>query len=391
VRLTGKNILVAGQVAISLVLLTVAAYVYGIFRDELRQGPGFVADRRLLMSFDPGLAGYTDTQMERFYAQLLDRARATPGVVSATLSYTVPLDSSAVVTIVPEGHPLPPGKENVTVWVNRVDEFYFETLGVPILRGRALTETDTASSPRVAVVNQTLAEHYWPGQDPIGKRFRLTNANGPAVEIVGVARNGKYLYPGEPPTEFVYFPRRQETSRILTLIASSAGPSATLSAPLRDVARNLDPRVPVFDIRTIEDFYQTKVVDIADVSTEIVGAMGLMGLALAMVGLYGLMSNTVNRRVREIGIRMAVGANRGTVLSMILRQAITLAAAGAAAGLVLSAGTARLLRLYPLNHPIEPRLYFSISPVLLGIALLAAYLPARRASRVDPITALRYE
>ena len=119
--------------------------------------------------------------------------------------------------------------------------------------------------------------------------------------------------------------------------------------------------------------------------------MGLMGLALAMVGLYGLMSNTVNRRIREIGIRMAVGANRGTVLSMILRQAMTVAAAGAAAGLVLSAGTARSLRLYPLNHPIEPSLYFSITPVLLGIALLAAYLPAHRASRVDPMTALRYE
>jgi macrolide transport system ATP-binding/permease protein len=390
-RVTGKNILVAGQIAISLVLLTVAAYVYGIFRDELRQGPGFVAERRLLMSFDPGLAGYTDAETERFYAQLLDRARATPGVVSATLSYTLPLGTNAVVSIVPEGHPLPPGKENVTVFVNRVDEFYFETLGVPILRGRALTETDTASSPRVAVVNQTLAQHYWPGQDPIGKRFRLTNASGPAVEIVGVAKNGKYLYPGEPPTEFIYFPRGQEPSRVLTLIASSAGPSATLSAPLREMARSLDPRVPVFDIRTIEDFYQTKVVDIADVSTDIVGAMGLMGLVLAMVGLYGLMSNAVNRRVREIGIRMAVGANRGTVLRLILGQAMVLAAAGAAAGLVLSAGTARLLRLYPLSHPIEPSLYFSITPLLLGIALLAAWLPARRASRVDPMTALRYE
>ncbi|HEY7339120.1 MAG TPA: ABC transporter permease [Bryobacteraceae bacterium] len=390
-RFTGRNVLVAGQVAISLVLLTVAAFVYGIFHDELRHGPGFRTDRALLMSFDPGLAGYSDAQSQRFYEKLFDTARTVPGVLSASLAQTIPLDNQALTGVVPEGHPLPPGQENIMVWVNRVDERYFDTLGIAMLRGRAFLETDTASSPRVAVVNQTFASHYWPGQNPIGKRFRLTNAKGSAIQIVGVAQNGKYLYPGEPPVDFIYLPRSQDPPRGLTLVASSIGPSASLAAPLREAARAVDPRVPVYDVRTIEDFYQAKVIDISDVATNIVGAMGVMGLLLAMVGLYGLMSHAVNRRVREIGIRMAVGADRDSVLRMILRQAMTLAGVGVALGLVLSAGAARLLRLYPLNHVIEPRLYFSITPILLAIALLAAYLPARRASRVDPMAALRYE
>jgi predicted permease len=390
-RLAGRNLLVAAQIAITLVLLTVAAFVYGVFRDELRRGPGFRTDHRLLMTFDPGLAGYSDAETERFFEKLLDRSRSTPGVLSATVTQAIPLDPQAVVSMVGEGRPLPPDKENVVVWANRVDESYFDTLGVPILRGRAFLRTDTASSPRVAIVNQTLAEHYWPGEDPMGKRFRLANANGPPILIVGVARNGEYLYPGEPPAEFVYFPRRQDPRREMTVAAASTGPSASLAAPLREVVRDLDPNLPVYDIRTIEDFYRVKVIDISDVTTNIVGAMGVMGLLLAMVGLYGLMSHAVSRRVREIGIRMAVGADRGSVLRMILKQAMILAAAGAAVGLALSAATARLLRLYPLNHTIEPRLYLSIAPALLVVALLAAYLPARRAARVDPITALRHE
>jgi ABC-type antimicrobial peptide transport system permease subunit len=177
----------------------------------------------------------------------------------------------------------------------------------------------------------------------------------------------------------------------MTLVAASAGPAAALAAPLREAVRDLDANLPVYDIRTIEDFYKTKAIDIGDVTTDIVGAMGITGLLLAMVGLYALMSHSVSRKVREIGIRMAVGADRASVVRMILKQAMILAAAGAAAGLALSAATARLLRLYPLNHTIGPRLYWSITPVLLAIAVLAAYLPARRASRVDPIAALRDE
>jgi hypothetical protein len=191
----------------------VSAFVYGVFRDELQQGPAFRTDHRLLMTFDPGLAGYSDGESDRFFERLLDRARATPGVLSATVAQTIPLDSQTTIAIVPEGRPLPPGKENATVWANRVDESYFDTLGVSIARGRAFLKTDTTASPRVAILNQTLVAHYWPGEDPVGKRFRLASASGPPVQIVGVARNGEYLYPGEPPAEFVYFPRRQDPRR----------------------------------------------------------------------------------------------------------------------------------------------------------------------------------
>jgi predicted permease len=287
---------------------------------------------------------------------------------------------------VPEGDRLPKGTESVSLMGNRVDENYFETAGIALVRGRGFLKTDTENSPRVAVINEALAAHYWPGQDAIGKRFRLEGW----VEIVGISKNTKYLSTLEPPTDFVYVPYRQNPRGHMTLMVESAGDPAALTAPLREVVRGLDSNLPVYDVRTMEEFYDARAVRAYQIIVQAVASMGLMGMALALAGLYGLMAYAVSSRTREIGIRMAIGAGRGEVLRMVLRQGLVLALSGMAVGLLLSAGAARLLRsAFPGNSPLP--VYLLVAPMVLAVTMLAAYFPARRASRVDPMTALRDE
>ena len=212
------------------------------------------------------------------------------------------------------------------------------------------------------------------------------------VEIVGIARSGFYLYFAEPPQDMVYFPFRQVPRGNMVLLAQSAADSASLLAPLRAMVQTLDPSVPAYDAQTIEAFYAARVTSIGTVMTRLIAGMGLMGVSLTMVGLYGLVAYTVSRRTREIGIRVAIGATSGRVLRMILAQGLLPAAAGLIVGLALSAATARgLATLVPVNHRYDPRTFLLVVPLLVLVALLASYVPARRAAKVDPKVALRDE
>jgi predicted permease len=275
---------------------------------------------------------------------------------------------------------------------SRVDEDFFETMGVPIVRGRGFLPTDTASSPRVAVINEEIAQHYWPGQDSIGKRFRMDDRNGAWVEIVGVTRTSKYVWIAEPPTEYLYLPYRQHPRAQMNLLVQSMGDPAAMARPLREVVRGLDSNQPIYNVRTMQEVYEMRAVRTLNVLLEAVGAMGLMGMVMALVGLYGLMAYAVSRRTREIGIRMAIGAGSASVLRMVLRQGLTLALCGLGAGLVLSSASYRLLQgIIPGTNQADFLMNSLTAPVLLGVIMLAAYVPARRASRVDPKIALRYE
>jgi putative ABC transport system permease protein len=275
---------------------------------------------------------------------------------------------------------------------SRVDENFFDTMGVPILRGRGFLATDTASAPRVAVINEVAAQHYWPGQDPIGKRFRLDDRSGPWVEIVGVARTSKYGGIAESPVEFYYLPYRQLPRPNMTLLVQSIGDAAAMTEPLREVVRGLDSNQPVYNVRTMQDVYEIRGMKPLNVILEAVGSMGLMGMIMALVGLYGLMAYSVSRRTREIGIRMAIGAASASVLRMVLRQGLVLALYGLVAGVVLSYGSYRLLQGIISNmNRANFLMSLLMAPVLLAVIMLAAYIPARRASRVDPTVALRYE
>jgi hypothetical protein len=231
----------------------------------------------------------------------------------------------------------------------------------------------------VAVLNEIAAQHYWPGQDPIGKRFRLDDRNGPWVEIVGVARTSKYGGLAESPAEFFYLPYRQLPRPNMTLLVQSIGDAAGMAGTLREVLRGLDSNQPVYNIRTMQDVYEVRGVRPLNVIIEAVGAMGLMGMIMALVGLYGLMAYAVSRRTREIGIRMAIGAGSTTVLRMVLRQGLVLSLYGLGAGLVLSYGSYRLLQGIISNTNRSDFLLSALTaPVLLAVIMLAAYIPAPR-------------
>ncbi len=390
-RLWGRKGLVVAQVALSLLLTIISTLLFRTFQWASAKGPGFRTDHLLMMSFDPSLARFSDQQAQQFYKQLLDRARSVPGVKWVALTGSVPMSPAQDMrSIVPEGYEMPKDRTAVMVLDSVVSPGYFETLGIPLLRGRAFLETDTANSPLVAVVNEQLARQYWPNADAIGKRFRLNGAKGAWVEVVGIAQSGKYLWMGEPPTPFLYLPLGQNPNTRMTLLANSLGDAASLVAPLREVVREIDPNQPTYDVRTMQELYQVRSAVILMLD-EVVGTMGLVGLALALVGLYGLMAYTVTRRTREIGIRMAIGANRASVMRMILRQGLGLVLTGLAIGLIASIAAERAVDAVFGTTRRDPLAYLIVVPALLAVTMLATWVPAHRASRVDPTRALRYE
>jgi putative ABC transport system permease protein len=391
-RVWGRNLLVTGQVAISLVLLTVSTFMLRGFRHEIAQDPGFRTDHLLMMSFDPGLVHYSESQTQQFFHQLVERARSVAAVKSAALTFSVPFSTSQDgVTIVPEGYQFPQGKEDVELFANTVGDGYFDTAGIHIVHGRGFRVTDTATSPHVAVVNEEVARHYWPGKDPIGRRFRLNDRNGPWFEIVGVAKTVKYLWIAEAPMEFLYLPLAQHPRPRMILLAQSITDPLTLVAPLRAIVHSLDANQPIYDVRTFGDLYHMRAVSTPNLIIQTVAAMGIMGLVLALVGLYGLVAYAAGRRTREIGIRMAIGAQRVSVLRMVMHQGLILALIGIGIGLVASFGAERLLNASFGGSKTDFVAYLLVAPALLAITMLAAYVPARRASRVDPMKALRYE
>jgi predicted permease len=394
-RLWGRNTIVVGQVALSLVLLIVSAMLLQGFRGELQQGPGFRIDHLYLTSFDTTPIHYSEDQTRRFYKDLLDKTRLAPGVRSAALMSSIPLLGGGGVNVVPEGYTLPPKQESISVPNNYVSDGYFATSGIPILRGRGFLESDRQDTPLVAVVNEQFAHHYWPKEDAMGKRFHMKSATGPLVQIVGIAKMAKYFWIAEPPQDFIYLPYTQEKNPALTVVAETAAPDAATLAPvLRDVVRRIDPDMPVSNARTMQDYYEQRAVKTPNVISDSVAGLGTMGLILAMMGLYGLISYSVSRRRREIGIRMAIGADRQKVVRMILRQGLVLGSMGVAVGLVVSFFVCRVVMTAAwvasfdhLNYALFP----AIAIPLVLITLAATYAPARRASLVDPMRALRDE
>jgi predicted permease len=393
-RVWGRNALVTVQVALALVVITVTAVLFRAFQVEVSQ-PGFRTERMLLSTFDPQLERYDDERADAFYTRLKERVRALPGVQSIGMTSVMPLnqDNRQPAAIVPEGFEMPRGVDSVTVLSSRIDEGYLGTLAVPILRGRGVDAADIAEARRVVVINRAMAERYWPGQDPIGKRVRFVNRSAqPWAEIVGVTADNKFNWIGEAPTPWLYIPQRQDSGRRSTLVVASVGASASLGSAIREVVRDLDPNMPIAGLRTIEEFYYGNATGIALGLVRIVGAMGVLGLALAMIGLYGLVAYAVARRTREIGIRMAIGAKPAVVLRDVLRHGFLLAGSGTVLGAVGCVAVSGLLRgVFPNTGGIDLATYALVVPTLLAVTLIASYIPARRAAQIDPLRALRTE
>lgn len=391
----GRRTLVGGQVALALVLIAVAAFMYTAFLRQVAAGPGVRIDNLLTMSFNPALSRYDTAESQGFYDRLVDGAEEIPGAESVTLASFVPMSGQAVAQtpFLPEGYELPDGAETNSIVTSYVDADYFDVMEVPFIRGRAFGTTDTAETPRVAVINQLAADTYWPGQNAVGKRFRAAG-DGSWVEVVGIVPTGRYFSISETPTPFLYLPHLQQPQSRMTLVVRSAGDPDTLAAPLRSLVGELDPELAVIAIQTMATLYYDTAIRNFLVLMRAIGAMGIIGVTLAFVGLYGLVASDVSRRTREIGIRMAVGATRNAVLRMVLSRGLRPAVAGLALGVLLMIGVSKaMVAAFPGGGGNERGLaiWFWVTGAVLLVTALAAYLPARRAARLGPSRALRYE
>jgi predicted permease len=390
-----RGALVVAQLSGSLILLIVA----GLFVHSLTHAEnmflGFEPDHVLTILLDPEQVGYDQTRTNTFYQELRERVRALPGVQSASLSTAVPLEVPAGgASIYVEGHPLDPGEEPPDIPFNSIDPSYFQTLRVPLLRGRGFTSSDDDKAQLAAVVNETMARELWPGKDPLGERFSIKSVKGPFIEVVGVAADGQYMFVSPEHEPYFYMPLAQNyrSFRSLQIRSSAVAPESLISS-VQQAMRNLEPNLPLIDVRTMDQVVQgLGGLFIFRLAASLAALMGLLGLALAVVGVYGVVSFSVTQRTREIGIRMALGAKRSDIVKLISWQGLSLVGAGVLLGLgvafLVTRAIAKLLMGVSTTDPVTLAL---VSLLLTAVTLLASWIPARRAMRVDPMLALRYE
>lgn len=394
-KLAARNVLVIVQLTLSVVLLILSAFFVRGFQAARKTDIGFRIDHTLFFTTDPGVQRYNEAKTRQFYKQLADRLKDLPGAQSVALSSTIPFSTSQRNRSVRvDGYQRRAGEEDPTAWSYSVDENYFPLMEIPMLRGRTFTAHDTADSPKVAIVNQHLAETLFPNRDPLGQRMRIDSASGPEVEIVGIAKTTKYLYWAEDPQMAIWLPYSQDYRSGLFVEVRTAGDPAAMAAAARTQVHALDPDLALHRISTMSSMYEERAMLGPRLIAQIISAVGLMGLLLAVIGLYGVVAYGVSRRTREIGIRLAVGAKPGDVLRMVLRQGMTFTFIGLAAGLAIT---------IPLLHgnffqtfvigvsPYDPSVLVGIPAILAAVMIAACAIPARRASRVDPTRALRQE
>ena len=386
-----RQALVVAQVAVALVMMVLS----GLFLESIRvardSDPGFRVDHVLTMGFDPRIARYDLDASRRFYRQLLTRVRALPGVRTAALGQHIPLGvSSSTTDITIPGYELGPNQQTLSIGSSIVGDHYFEALAIPILRGRAFTDRDVQNAPAVAIVNEAMAKKYWPNRDALGATVVIQAQPAVTAEVVGVARVAKTRDIGETPQPFLYLPFEQSRQTGMTLFVQTEADPAGLNGVVRAEVRALDANQPIYDVRTLASVFQQQALWGVRLVAEVIAAVGVVGLALSVLGLYAVIAYSVSQRTREIGIRMAVGASERRVLGMVLRQGLTLAAVGVAIGLVATLALSSVLGdLLNGVNPRDPTAYASATAVLFTVTLLATYIPARRASQVDPQSALR--
>ena len=387
-----RSALVAGQIAISVVVLVCAGLFVRSSANATRMNFGFRTDRLLMLSTALRSQSYDSVQGRALYREVLRRAAAVPGVRSVGLTKYVPFGydraTASVVPIAP-GVTLP--VNGLSYFYNIVGGDYFATMGIPLLEGRVFTDRDDAGAPRVAVVNDAFAKALWPGQPALGKRFHALGANGPIVEIVGVVRDMQDLILGETPKPYIFQPMEQSFRPEMTLLVQTGSDPSALERSMRGVITGLDPTLPVFDVRTMDDHLRNgQALLFTRIGSAFATAFGFLALVLATVGVYGVVSYSVAQRTREIGVRMALGARRGAIVGLVVRQGLRLAWIGVAVGLVMSVSTMGVVSsvLYGVA-PRDPIVLGAVIGLLTVVVAVASLVPARRAMRIDPITSLR--
>lgn len=387
-----RSSLVVAEVAISIVLLVGASLLLRSFSRVTGVDPGFRAEN--VLSFRVALPGNAYPNREAriaFFNSLLERLEAQPQVLSAAMVQTLPLRGRYVLSVTVQGRPAPPPGEEPSATYRSISPHYFEAMGIPLLRGRAFTERDIVDAPLVAVVDEAFVRRHFPNENPIGQRLRMGNGTDGFYEIVGIVGNVHHFGLDENTEPTMYAPFPTDVFGTMWIVARTQGDPLQLAGAARGVLRDLDPTLPAYSITSLAEVVSESVAQ-RRFSTLLLGLFALIALFLAAVGLYGVLAYTVSQRTQEIGVRMALGAGRGHLLRMVVGHGMRLALVGVAVGLAGALALARTVSamLFEVT-PFDPASYAATAAVLVGVAALACYVPARRAMRVDPIIALRYE
>ena len=391
-----RNVLVVAQVGGSLMLLIIAGLFMRSLGQVQKSDLGFDPSHILNVSMDPNELGYKDAQGREFYRTLLDRIRALPGIESATIASASPMSyygNAEGINI--EGYQPPQGQSPVPVLgYNQISTDYLKTMGIPLVEGRTITEADTDTSPRVAVINEAMAKRFWPNQDPIGRKFTMNSDAKHAIEIVGVAKDARYTGLTGPISPYFYIAMEQSytLNSLATLQVRTAGAPAQMIPTIEHTLQTLAPDLPYFDVKTMLEGLDTlNGLLFFELAAGLAAVFGALGLVLAVVGVYGVISYATSQKTHEIGVRMALGAQRFDVLRLIFGQGLLIVAIGLVLGLAAALAVSSAMSKFFIVSATDPATYIAVTALLALVALLACYIPARRAMRVDPMVALRYE
>jgi predicted permease len=383
-----RQALVVGQIALSLVSLVAAALFLRSLTTAQQTDTGFETRGVLVMNLNLGREGYTPARGQVFYEEAADRVAGLAGVRHAAIAQNAPLGGGFLRSVFPEGQDTTT-RDRILIQVNSVSPGYLETLGVPLLRGRDFTRSDTMGAPLVVIVNETMASRFWPKEEAIGKRFKFFG-DSDYTTVIGVAKDSKYNGVAEDPTPFIYQPLLQNYTPQATLHVRAAADAAPLAGAVRETIREIDPTLSVFNVRTLEDQVANSLQPLRT-NVIVLTGFGILALALASIGLYGVATFAVTERTREIGVRMALGARRGTVLRLVLGHGAVLVTIGVAVGLIAALGVVSIIpaELLPNVSARDPLTFAGTAAVLIVVALAATWIPAYRATRIDPLVALR--
>ncbi len=381
------------ELALSVVLLVGAGLFLRSFIRLYEVDPGFSPTHVLTLALNlPDKKYPSDAHREAFFRKLLDRIEPLPGVESAGAVYGLPLGGGqSHMSFSVEGHAeVRPGEQRIAGY-RQISPNYFRTMRTPLVRGRDFDRRDTTNAPAVVIVNEVFVRQFLAGEEPLGRRLQIGGGDHRPAEIIGIVRNVRHDNLAAPPEPELYVPFAQHCWGLGAVVVRMATEPTAMVNAVRKAVLEVDPDQPIYNVRTMEAVLSEAMVD-RRVQVWLLGTFAAVAVGLAAIGLYGVMSYAVTQRTREIGIRMALGADRRRVLTLVIRQGMRLALAGASIGLFGALAVIQSIRslLYEVK-PIDPATFLGVTLLLIAVALLACWLPARRAARVAPTVALRYE
>jgi predicted permease len=383
-RINLRRVLVVTQIVASLVLLISAGLCLRSFRRGEAVSQSFSTERILLLNLNPTQYGYSIKYNKAFYRELLSRVAATPGVEVATLSNVLPFTMDESTTFVKAE-----GGDSMRVQQSVVADGYFKALDIPIIQGRQFETTDDDTTRRVVIINQVLARTLWPGQSALGRTLRM--GPGESCEVVGIVKSSPYNGFGKETQPYVYVPLYQDLDNSVSLIVRTSGdPGAMMDMVQREI-KELGGNLPIFDFKTLDDVLTGQLLPLK-AGAALLGLLSLIGLVVASIGIYGVTSYSFSQRTKEIGVRMALGADGKEILRLMMKEGITLAMVGIAIGVLLSAATTHLASGFLFGvSPVDPLVFFGVAMILTLVAVGATLVPAVLAAKLNPVDALRHE